>query len=190
LIVCADSLLWMLEARGEFTFDLILTDPPHLDDFESPEEYRKFVRSWVPEALNLLGTGGILFHSCGPDPIELAAYLEDRLPDQILVWPHEPWYVGDRETRPHLFARGHHFFLMHRMDKTPILWSGSTAIPLKKPDPLWHTIISALVPPGAIVLDPFCGRGEIPLAAWTHDREYLGIEILPESVEYCHQLGL
>lgn len=190
-IALADARDWMDARRRDAAEPaaLILTDPPHLDTFESVDAHAAFVRWWVPKSMHLLNSRGTLYHSCGASPAELANYLDVRLPDQILVWPHEVANRSDGSNR--LFAPAHHFHLMYRRSGAPALrWSGDTVVSLAKPYELWTSIISAICDPDALVIDPFCGRGEIPTAAVMAGRRYEGCEILLASVEHCWSLGL
>lgn len=36
-------------------------------------------------------------------------------------------------------------------------------------------------PPGAVVLDPFCGSGTVPVAALRSGRHYVGCELDPQT---------
>lgn len=185
----ADARRWLAECPGQA--DLVLTDPPHLDNFSGAYEHEVFIRQWVPLAIEALRPGGTLWHSCGATPSELSNYLRVKTPDQILVWPHEPVRVGDG------FWPSHHWHLVYRLPGAPKLrWLGETVlaerngdalIPLAKPWPLWEAILSTIVDTGQMIFDPFCGRGEIPHAARSADRLYRGCDLNEESVAHCRK---
>ena len=52
------------------------------------------------------------------------------------------------------------------------------------------TLISQHCPPPAILMDTGCGYGGFLLEASKKGYEVLGVDILPEAVEYCRSLGL
>jgi hypothetical protein len=203
-IALGDAREWLgaKQQTPEGWFDLILTDPPHLDTFRSRQAHWDFACDWVPLALGALKPDGVLVHSCGADPVELSNYLALDDPDDILVWPHGGERYAETETG---FTPGHHYFLVYwKNGPRKLRWSGSTVLArrtsdfgdfvlwerMSKPDDLWPGLISAFVSADAIVADPFCGRGEIPRAARAIGRQWAGCEILPESVDYCRSIGL
>ena len=55
--------------------------------------------------------------------------------------------------------------------------------PTEKPVDLLQTLISVVVPPGATVLDPFCGSGTTGVAAVQEGRFFIGIEREAEYLE-------
>jgi len=55
--------------------------------------------------------------------------------------------------------------------------------PCQMPESLLNRIIAASSNPGDCVLDPFCGSGTTPAAAWQLGRNFVGIEISPQYVE-------
>lgn len=52
--------------------------------------------------------------------------------------------------------------------------------PTVKPIALMRWLVRLIAPPGAIVLDPFCGSGSTGCAAVAEGREFLGVELTPE----------
>ncbi len=55
--------------------------------------------------------------------------------------------------------------------------------PTQKPLRLMERIVRAASEPGALVLDPFCGSGTTGVAAVSHGRRFLGMEMDPEYVQ-------
>ena len=53
--------------------------------------------------------------------------------------------------------------------------------PTQKPVALLHRLILAATGPGAVVLDPFCGSGTTCVSAEGLKREWIGIDICPQS---------
>lgn len=168
MIVCADAREWLTTMRDQA--DLLLTDPPHLDNFGSAAEHRHFVSQWLPLAQAAVKRYGTLYHSCGESTKELQNYLSLGNPDQIRVWPH---------------AGGFHYHLIY----------GDTFVNSinydEKPFPLWENIINeCLDSQRGLIIDPFCGRGEIPYAAREVGCYYRGCDINADSVAYCLEIGL
>lgn len=151
--------------------DLILTDPPHLDQFGDgktfgldAEAHKEFAHEWVPSALKALTQRGALIHSCGAEPVELDNYLSGPTPPgQVWVWRHQT---------------GHHFFLAYGLDT-------QRAFPIldyEKPDPLWRNLVG-YCPSRGLIVDPFCGRGEVLRAVG--EREYIGVDWDEDAVKAC-----
>lgn len=55
--------------------------------------------------------------------------------------------------------------------------------PTVKPISLMRWIVRLVVPPGGVVLDPFCGSGSTGIAAVLEGRQFVGIEREPEYVQ-------
>lgn len=75
---------------------------------------------------------------------------------------------GPRHMRSVIYARS-----MHGRDvdhETP------------KPPEVCEPLVRYSSPPGGIVLDPFCGSGQIGVAAIRAGREFIGIDIRPECI--------
>ncbi len=161
-ITCDDAREWLTTKVGQA--DLVLTDPPHLDNFGSVAEHRHFVSQWLPLALEARQRYGTLYHSCGQEAKELQNYLSLGNPDQIRVWPHEG---------------GFHYHLIYGDVH------GQGLVKDAKPKPLWDNIIADYTDDRALVIDPFCGRGEIPDAARRMQCYYRGCDINADSVAYC-----
>lgn len=160
LIEYANAFDWLKGKRAE----LILTDPPHLIDFDfDAEGHMEFVMKWRTAAEE---TGAMIVHSCGENALELKNYLSFPMtPNAIYVWQHPN-------------ADVHHFYLCYG---SPLAsFPGVCTIP--KPYPWYDWIINVMTTPGDTVLDPFCGQGEIPLAALRTGRYYAGCDINPTSV--------
>jgi len=66
-------------------------------------------------------------------------------------------------------------------------WTGKKRTPTKLPLELVETLLLTSSNPGDLVLDPFLGSGTTALAAVTHKRHYIGIDIVPEYVEFARK---
>lgn len=167
----ADARTWL---RGRKA-DLILCDPPHLDTFQATERetaaalHLKFVSDWLPLALAI---GCPVVHSVGSSTPELSNYMVVAPNPIARVWVHEG---------------GHHIYLFHNLGRDLDIPSLCTDV---KPDPWYPRLVTELSRRGDLVVDPFCGRGEIPSAAQHTGREWRGCDINAESVGACHGLGL
>lgn len=169
-IVVRDASQWLTQGR---VAQLLLTDPPHLDTFTSVSAHRAFAANWLRAAFTDTITDSIV-HSCGEDPRELENYLRIHTPDQILVWRH---------------ATGHHYMLVHRRG----LARGRlypSIITDDKPY-LWRLLIQLMTEQRDLVLDPFCGHGQIPEMARHSGRRWAGCDTDAAAVRYCAEtLGL
>lgn len=144
--------------------DLILTDPPHLDNYppgpDGIAEHADFTAEWLPLALK---RAPVVMHSCGSSPEELNNYERVSTPWTVLAWYH---------------AEGSwHRFLLYGA-----AWRGARELFHTKPDPLYGVLIDFLSKPGDLVADPFCGYGEIPRAALALGRRMQGGDINPVSI--------
>lgn len=160
IVADATRFLWNADVA-----QLILTDPPHADTFASEWVHRAFVERWHPVALR---AGIPLVHSCGP---EIIFYIQSASPDQILRWEHE--------------SGSWHYFLLYGCEL-----AGPATLRQPKPNPLYDLFIETFTEPGDLVLDPFCGRGEIPATARALGRSYAGCDTNAASVAYCKEIGL
>lgn len=140
------------EFLTQHTGNVVLTDPPHLDTFlDTKEQHSAFVESWLLPALK---AAPVVIHTCGQTADEVKAYDDVKRADEILLWKH---------------AAGHHHLLIYGAR-----WKGARVLDgWTKPHALWELLLSVYARPGATVLDPFCGRGEIPAAAIR-----LGLDVL------------
>lgn len=59
--------------------------------------------------------------------------------------------------------------------------------PTEKPVDLMATLVSVLVPPRGVVLDPFAGSGTTGIAAVRLGREFIGIDLNPQYCEMAKQ---
>jgi len=146
--------------HGHERDQIVLTDPPHLDCYESPEEHLVFTQRWLRVALQF----NSLIHTCGADPRELSNYLSAATPDEIWVWPQ---------------TEGHHFVLGYHVDEPR-----GAVNPWTKPFGY-----AAYIAHGDRILDPFCGRGDTLQAARAAGAHiWQGCDINPESVAYVRSL--
>ena len=88
---------------------------------------------------------------------------------ELAVYAHRPgaWFGDDNPIRSNVFC---YDALRHgNGDKN--------GHPTQKPLALMQRIVKAIAPPGTMILDPFMGSGTTGVAAATHGRKFIGIEI-------------
>jgi hypothetical protein len=166
----ANALDWLHDSPMA---DLILTDPPHLDAYTNREtrveQHAGFTKQWFDLAWSKINSGGGLVHSCGTSEEEVRNYLQlTRPPDQLLLWVHPTEWV-------------HHYYFVHHMSRR----SATTMFRIEKPSPFYQIMIELFSESDAMIVDPFCGRGEIPEQARASGRKWAGCDIRRESVVAC-----
>lgn len=79
-----------------------------------------------------------------------------------------------------MHERGHEVIHMGTEGSKPICTEHVDVGPAK----MWQELYGAR---GQIVLDPFCGSGSTLVAAKLSDRQYLGFEVDPDSVNIANE---
>lgn len=66
-------------------------------------------------------------------------------------------------------------------------WSGDKKTPTKLPAELIKKMLAYSSQEGDVVLDPFLGSGQVAVVSAMANRQYIGIEIVPEYCEFAQQ---
>ena len=81
----------------------------------------------------------------------------------------------------------------HYLDKEDVwtikreYWRGDQKTPTKLPAELVQKILDYSSQEGDVVLDPFLGSGQVAVVSAMADRQYIGIEIVPEYCKFAQQ---
>ena len=205
----------VLKTLPDNSVDSIVTDPPYAIHGEFGKRVlpdgatRTLQFSWdtgeaIREAIRVLKRPGSAFVFCGLDSAELARDELRAAGMTVKPWcwtkPYPPppapgnWWPSAFELAMYAYDSGAWFG-----DKDPKrrnYWHGDTlragnsekaGHPTQKPLALMHHIVSALVPPGGLVLDPFAGSGSTLLAAKQLGRCAIGIELDPDYVQIARR---
>jgi site-specific DNA-methyltransferase (adenine-specific) len=90
-------------------------------------------------------------------------------------------YVEYRHETAYLLIKGNPAFPANPVpDVLDWTYTGNVLHPTQKPVGILRPLIEGFTKPGDTVLDPFCGSGSTPAAAYLTDREYIGIELDPQ----------
>lgn len=195
----SDAIKWL---ASQEPCDLLLTDPPYSTDVE---DIAAFAESWLPLALSKVKPTGRAFIFIGAYPVELAAYLATRMPDQVLVWT----YRNTLGPTP-----SHNY----KLNWQAILYfKGVDALPLdcpvmleqfsvqdisapdgrhgdryhawQKPLEIADRFIRHTTNPGDTVLDPFACTGTFLVAAAGLGRIAKGCDISAENISIAEGRG-
>ena len=198
-ITCATWEAWLPDQPP---CDLLLTDPPYSTEVE---DIQAFARTWLPAALAKLKPTGRAYIFIGAYPQEIQAYLDVRLPAQLLCWS----YRNTLGPSPRLEYKQNWQAILY--------YYGSAAPPLdcpllteqfsaqcinapdgrqgerfhtwQKPDQLAEQLIRHSTRPDAVVLDCFAGTGTFLLAAQRLGRRAFGCDRAEEVVALAEQRG-
>jgi ParB-like chromosome segregation protein Spo0J len=207
-IICADC-RDILPRIKDHTFHAIITDPAYgigqvyngrKEAADDPAGYWRWFQPIYREMLRVLKPGGFcaIFQSS-----RYLRYCWDWFGDQNFViyaairpvsvftagqpisccWaPVVVFYKGRARYRPAEFVRARNWFVSSaHFDDLARLH------PCPEPLDQCEELIRSFTCEGALVLDPLCGVGSIPVAAARHGRRYLGIEIEPEYVRVARR---
>ena len=193
-----DCVSWL---RDNPQCDLLITDPPYSTDVD---DIRQFAASWLPAALDKVKPTGRAYIFIGAYPEELAAYLNVRMPDQILVWT----YRNTLGPQPKFdYIRNLQMILYYKMPECPPLNSNVLMEKLgvqdfnhpartinryhawQKPDELAERFIRHATNPGDVVYDPFSGTGTFVLAAARLGRVGLGCDMSIDMLKIAEERG-
>jgi ParB-like chromosome segregation protein Spo0J len=196
----------LLEATD--SADLLLTDPPYTTDVD---DVQAFARSWVPEALDVIGDDGVAFVFVGAYADELQTYLNvldecgvrDRT--QVLVWTYRNT-LGRAPADE--YKRNWQAILFIQSDPaTEIdapLTSEQWAVQdinapdgrhdgrhhkWEKPTELVERLIRHTTAEGDTVLDPFVGTGTTALVARDLGRQIRAGDTSSEMLEIAAERG-
>lgn len=198
LIYKKDALEFLADLDDE-SIDLLLTDPPYSTDIDDIE---KFAQSWLPAALSKVKSTGRAYIFVGAYPLEINAYLNISLPNQILVWEYRntlgpmPSDLYILNWQAVLYYKGpdaHKWRDDILLDHTAVQNIGQerpAQHQWQKPIKLAKMFIEQATEANDIVLDPFAGTGTFILQAVRMGRKAIGAEIDDEMLRICKRRGL
>lgn len=182
--------------------DLLLTDPPYSTDVE---DISKFAGEWLPVALEKLKSTGRAYVFIGAYPEEIQAYLNVKIPTQILVWTYRNT-LGPSPKKD--YKLNWQAILYYRMPDAPNLDCeimleqftvqdiaapdgriGNRYHSWQKPEDIAERFIRHSTTKGQIVLDPFCCTGTFPIVAGKLGRVGLGCDINIENLKIAEGRG-
>ena len=171
----------------EPNFQMIITAPPSLGSkfFIPPTE-------WLPKILNC-NVGGIYIF-IEDSPSELKAYLDVKLPDEILVLKIKD--AGNSSDR--IYQHHHKFCLFYKCDKELQLNVGNNRNAIQTVTNLTQSaeiFIKQATNENDTIFDPFAGEGDFILAATKLGRKAYGLEQDKDNIRVacekgCKQLSL
>jgi site-specific DNA-methyltransferase (adenine-specific) len=167
--------------------------------WDTPDITRKVTEA-ITAAIPALGPKGALFTFCGMDQVgpiqdvlrkagmtpKPAAWIKTCPPPaghgnwwpsgfEIAIYAYRPgaWFGDTDPKRSNVFVG----------DSMRFGQPGKVDHPTQKPFWLMRRIVSAICPPGGLILDPFAGSGSTLVAALKSGRRAIGIEIKPRYVQ-------
>lgn len=174
------------EILPELQADAVVTDPPYGIGFDY-DEYDDTRSAWVAlmdEVVPMLRAAApfVVMPSCGID--RLGWWYEHHTPDWLIAWhkgsPGHLSKIGFNDWESHLvWGRPHLQMHDHFQSRCGFHEPGH---PCPKPIEWANWLVSRSCPIGGVVLDPFAGSGSTLVAAKSHGRRAIGIEI---SKRYC-----
>jgi hypothetical protein len=200
VVELCDAITWLNNQTEQC--DLLLTDPPYSTDVDDIE---KFANSWLPLALSKVKPTGRAYIFVGAYPQELKAYLDVRMPTQILVWTYKNT-LGPTPLKD--YKQNWQAILYYRFDESPDL---NCPIMLEqfsvqevnapdgrqfnryhewqKPDEIAERFIRHATKEGDVVFDPFVGTGTFLLAAAKLGRIGKGCDNNEENLKIAESRG-
>ena len=199
VIELADAKEW-LERQGEV--DLLLTDPPYSTDVD---DIASFAASWLPLALSKVKPTGRAYVFIGAYPLELAAYLNISVPQQILVWTYRntlgptPKLDYKINWQACLYYRGPNAAplscdsMMEQFSvqdiSAPDGRQGDRYHAWQKPIEIAERFVRHSTNQGDIVIDPFACTGTFLIAAASLGRTAFGCDISKENLDLAEARG-
>lgn len=175
------------DCTTEQNFQMIITAPPSLDSkfFISPKK-------WLPKFLNCNTSGIYIFIEDSPS--ELKAYLDVKLPDEILVLKIKD--AGNSSDR--IYQHHHKFCLFYKCNKELKLNLGNNRNAIQTVTNLTQSaeiFIKQATNENDTIFDPFAGEGDFILAATKLGRKAYGLEQDKDNIRVacengCKQLSL
>jgi DNA modification methylase len=181
-------------AKTPQQFDMAFSDVPYglKLDIVGDEDAAKTATWTVPKTLALLKPAApIVFWNAESTAPFWVDVLENHgaTVHRLIPWDKDSHYF-DRRARELLIVASNGPTLATYNDDTASVWTHRTvrdqlrreSFKTPKPSALEQRALRRFAPPGARVLDPFAGGGDIALACLTLGFGYAGFEIVPEHV--------
>ena len=191
-----------LSSVEDSSIDLLITDPPYSTDVD---DIVAFAQSWLPEALKKVKDTGFAFVFIGAYPEEIIAYMNTKIPTQMLVWEYKNTLGQNPKERYKLNYQSILFYRMKNsgdlnIDLTSEQWAvqsinapdgrlGDRYHEWQKPIELAERLIRHTTNEGASIIDPFCCTGTFLLAAAKLNRIANGCDISKENLEIAVKRG-
>lgn len=166
--------------------DCVITDPPYGIGFDY-DQWEDAEPAWyelMDEAVPLMKAAApfVVLPSCSMRRI--GWWYANHHPDWLIAWykgsPGHRSDIGFNDWEAHLaFGKPHE--QMHDYFQTKCGFD-SNGHPCPKPIEWANWLVSRACPPGGTVIDPFAGSGTTLVAAKSHGRKAIGIEM---SEAYC-----
>jgi DNA modification methylase len=191
-----------LSSFDDNSIDLLITDPPYSTDVD---DILAFAQSWLPAALKKVKDTGFAFVFIGAYPEEIIAYMNTKIPTQMLVWEYKNTLGQNPKERYKLNYQSILFYRMKNsgdlnIDLTSEQWAvqsinapdgrlGDRYHEWQKPIELAERLIRHTTNEGAAIIDPFCCTGTFLLAAAKLNRIANGCDISKENLEIAIKRG-
>lgn len=190
----------VLAGMETWSVDAIITDPPYNAinratgglrslDKGSADSLPVDIDALAPEFARV--AAGSIYAWCSDERLStwLSAFHRAGMTTRTGVWwktnpsPMNGEYLWLSAVEVCAFARHDGAYFARRC--APAVWRGPTQTevdwhPTPKPVWLMRELVTASVPEGGIVLDPFMGSGSVGVACRLTGRRFVGIEINPE----------
>ena len=200
-IQCANAIDFLSDIEDN-SIDLLITDPPYSTDVD---DIVAFAQSWLPAALKKVKDTGFAFVFIGAYPEEIIAYMNTKIPTQMLVWEYKNTLGQNPKERYKLNYQSILFYRMKNsgdlnIDLTSEQWAvqsinapdgrlGDRYHEWQKPIELAERLIRHTTNEGASIIDPFCCTGTFLLAAAKLNRIANGCDISKENLEIAVKRG-
>jgi len=192
--------------------DLLLTDPPYMTEFETEDEFKKFVQTWVPLSLSKIKDTGRVYIFTGNYPREVHTYLsvlldqDEFVLSNILVWGYYNT-IGPAPKMKYKQSWNAVFYLYGKTaagldcPKLKELFDvqnipapdGRVKIrysTFEKPEEVARRFISHSTKEGDLMIDLFAGTGTFLLAAGALGRQAFGCDVDKKMIEICKKRGV
>ena len=183
--------------------DLLITDPPYSTDVK---DINGFAKEWLPLALGRVKDTGSAYVCIGGYPEEVQAYLNVRIPTQMLIWTYQNATLLQPKDK---YNQNYQVILYYRFKNTPEINKPSTVVnqfacqtinapdgrqgdryhTWQKPTELADRLILNSSKEGDVILDPFVCTGTFILSANKLGRIGKGCDIDAEAIKIAVTRG-
>lgn len=188
----------ILKGMPSKSIDVVMTDPPWPDTTIKWHDGRDLLSTWAraAEQMTRISDRVVVIVGCDTDPRFFVVF-PDSIPFFRVCWlrrvpsPHRGSLLYSADVA---YVFGH-----RRLNGTNRVVPGEKTAVLQQdrddenPHPTRRNLIHMawlvqhLSRPGDLILDPFCGSGTTCVAAKLAHRQYCGIDINPEYIEYSRK---
>ena len=172
--------------------DFILTDPPYICRYRdrlgrrvANDDNGRWLKPSAAEMHRVLKPDSLCVSFYGWNHADrfIAAWREAgfRLAGHLVFtkrYASSVRYLRHQHEQAYLLAKGDPVIPETAIpDVLDFAYTGNRQHPTQKPQGILQPLVQAFCPAGGLVLDPFCGSGSSLLAAKTHGRDFLGVEM-------------